>query len=239
MNVHVSRPAAPPTMTAEGLPRRRWSVSDIERMQDAGIIDRHERLELIGGEIVPMAPKGIPHETLKKELNRFWTKALSPEIDLVTETTLRIGEHDFLEPDFIFWQRSIPLKDVRAEHILLLVEVADSSLSYDLGRKAQNAIIELGELGAKEIGLGRLAGAVGVRELDGRILRRLVRRIRAGLAGRFARLAVGPDLAAVGFVIALAHRSLSPAASVAAMYAGRAFISTSARRPQRYNQRSG
>ncbi len=124
-------------MTAEGLPGRRWSVADIERMQDAGIIDRHERFELIGAEIVPMASKGVPHETVKKELNRFWTKALSPEIDLITGTTLRIGEHDFLEPDFIFWQRSIPLKDVRAEHILLLVEVADSNLSYDLGRKAQ------------------------------------------------------------------------------------------------------
>ena len=69
MNVHVSRPAAPATLTAEGLPRRRWSVADIERMQDAGIVDRHERFELIGGEIVPMSPKGSWHENVKRALN--------------------------------------------------------------------------------------------------------------------------------------------------------------------------
>ena len=106
-------------------------------MQDAGIIDRRERFELIGGEIVPMAANGVPHETVKMELNRFWTKAVPAELNILTETTLHISERDFLEPDFIFWPRSVGLKDLRPADILLLVEVADWSLSYDLGRKAQ------------------------------------------------------------------------------------------------------
>ncbi len=137
MNLHVSRPVAPSTQAAEGLPRRRWSMADILRMQDAGIIDRHERFELIGGEIVPMSPKGAPHETVKKELIKYWARALPPGIDILTETTLHIGEHDFLEPDFIFWPQTIAVKDLRPRDILLLVEVADSSLAYDLGRKAR------------------------------------------------------------------------------------------------------
>ena len=83
-------------------------------MMDAGIIGRRERFELIGGEIVPMSPKGIAHETVKMGLNRFWTKALQPEFNILTETTLHVSEHDYLEPDFIFWPRAIPLKDVRA-----------------------------------------------------------------------------------------------------------------------------
>ena len=62
MNIHVSRPVASSTQqTAEGLSRRRWTVADIIRMQDSGIIDRRERFELIDGEIVPMASKGVPH----------------------------------------------------------------------------------------------------------------------------------------------------------------------------------
>ena len=69
-------------------------------MQDAGIIDRRERFELIGGEIVPMAAKGVPHETVKMELNRFWTKAVPAELNILTETTLHISQRDFLEPDF-------------------------------------------------------------------------------------------------------------------------------------------
>jgi Uma2 family endonuclease len=137
MNVHVQRTASPSAQGAEGLPRRQWTIADIERMQEAEIIERRERFELIGGEIVPMAPKGAAHETVKKELNKFWAKALPAGIDMVTGTTLHISSHDFLEPDFIFWPQAVPLKDVRAEHILLLVEVADSSLSYDLGRRAQ------------------------------------------------------------------------------------------------------
>ena len=56
---------------------------------------------------------------------------------MLTETTLHINDHEFLEPDFIFWPRSIQVKDITAEDVQLLVEVADSSLSYDLGRKAR------------------------------------------------------------------------------------------------------
>ncbi len=137
MNVHVPRPASPASLAAEGLPRRSWTVSDVDRMLEAGIIDRRERFELIGGEIVPMSPKGRLHELVKKELNRFWTKAINADIDILPETTLYVGERDFLEPDFIFWPRSMAIEDIRPAELLLVVEVADSSLSYDLGRKAQ------------------------------------------------------------------------------------------------------
>jgi Uma2 family endonuclease len=57
-------------------------------------------------------------------------------ICLITETTLYISDDEFREPDFLFWPRSIPLKDVTARNALLIVEVADSSLGYDLGAKA-------------------------------------------------------------------------------------------------------
>ena len=38
-------------------------------MVEAGIIDEDERFELIGGEVVPMSPKGARHEMVKIELN--------------------------------------------------------------------------------------------------------------------------------------------------------------------------
>jgi Uma2 family endonuclease len=137
MNVHVTRPVLPLTQAAEGLPRRKWSVAEILAMMHAGIIKQHDRFELIGGEIVPMSPKGVPHETVKMELNRFWTKILPSDVSILTETTLYINEHEFLEPDFIFWPRDIAVKDIKPKDIMLLVEASDSSLSYDLGRKAK------------------------------------------------------------------------------------------------------
>jgi Uma2 family endonuclease len=136
MNIYVQRPVVSTTQAAEGLPRRSWTVADILKMMDAGIIQARERFELIGGEIVPMSPKGVPHETVKKDLSRFWFKAVPPDIDVITETTLYITDRDYLEPDFIFWPRSVGVKDLKPTDILLLVECADSSLSYDLGRKA-------------------------------------------------------------------------------------------------------
>ncbi len=124
------------TQAAEGMARRRWSVAEIEALLAAGILLADERFELIGGEVVPMSPKGNRHEIVKQALQRFWFRKLPDDIELITETTLRTGPDTFLEPDFLFWPRAIPLSDITAADILLLVEVADTSLAYDTGRKA-------------------------------------------------------------------------------------------------------
>ena len=46
------------TRAAEGMPRRPWRRAEIEAMVAAGIVEEDERFELIGGEVVPMSPKG-------------------------------------------------------------------------------------------------------------------------------------------------------------------------------------
>lgn len=43
------------TQAAEGLPRRRFTVADVEAMIAAGVMEEDERVELVGGELVPMA----------------------------------------------------------------------------------------------------------------------------------------------------------------------------------------
>jgi len=138
MNDHL-RPAPFPaaTQAAEGLPRRRWTVAEIQAMVAKGIILEDERFEMIGGEVVPMSPKGNRHELVKAALQQYWfPRTAGSPINLITETTLYIAEDEFFEPDFLFWPRSIPLKDVTAATALLIVEVADTSLRYDLGTKA-------------------------------------------------------------------------------------------------------
>jgi Uma2 family endonuclease len=125
------------TQAAEGLPRRRWTVAEIEAMVAQGIILEDERFELVGGEVVPMSPKGIRHEVVKKALQKHWFPLIAgSQVDLITETTLHIGVDEFREPDFLFWPVSIPLKEVTAAAARLIVEVADSSLRYDLKTKA-------------------------------------------------------------------------------------------------------
>ena len=104
-------------------------------MVGAGIIAENERLELIGGELVPMSPKGAFHENVKRALIRYWIKALPPDLEALTETTLRNAPRDFREPDFVFWPAQISVADLQPAHVQLLVEIADSSLDYDLGAK--------------------------------------------------------------------------------------------------------
>lgn len=138
MNFHLRpNPSTATTRSAEGLPRRAWTVDEIEAMVAAGIINEKERFELIGGEVVPMSPKGAWHENVKRVLNVFWAKALPTDITMLTETTLRINPHEFREPDFVFWPSAVAVRDLKHSDVLLLVEVADSSLDYDLGAKAQ------------------------------------------------------------------------------------------------------
>jgi Uma2 family endonuclease len=133
MNRHLSDMT---TTAAEGLPRRRFTVAELERMTEAGILEEDERIELIGGEIVPMSPKGHHHEILKAALNLYWVPKLPSDFGLVTETTFRLSTDTYLEPDFVFFPKSSGIRGLSAATAQLVVEIADSSLGYDLGRKA-------------------------------------------------------------------------------------------------------
>ncbi len=128
MTVHVTR-------AAEGLARRAFTIADLELMAKVGVIAPDERLELIGGEIVPMSPKGSRHEAIKIALNLLWGRRCPPEFAFAPETGLRLDERNYLEPDFIVFERARLSVEVKGPDILLAVEVADSSLRYDLDRK--------------------------------------------------------------------------------------------------------
>ena len=133
----MDHPPFPRTTTAaEGLPRRPFTVSELERMVAAGILAEDERIELIGGDVVPMSPKGIRHEVLKAALNHHWVRLMPETLRLVTETTFRLDADSYLEPDFVFYPRASGIRGLTPESARLVVEIGDSSLAYDLGLKA-------------------------------------------------------------------------------------------------------
>ena len=126
---------APLTRAAEGLDRWAFTIAEVERMVEAGVIPPDARIEVIGGEIVPMSPKGARHEAIKVALARYWGKR-SPDYYVVAqETGLRLDEHTYLEPDFVVFREDVGLASLKGADVLLAVEVADSSLDYDLRRK--------------------------------------------------------------------------------------------------------
>ncbi len=124
------------TQAAEGLVRRRFTVAELEAMVAAGIIDEDERIELIGGEVVPMSPKGNHHEILKHALIHYWAKRVPDHLTFTTETTFRLTHDTYLEPDFVFYDRAAGIKGLKPETAHFVVEIADTSYAYDIGRKA-------------------------------------------------------------------------------------------------------
>jgi Uma2 family endonuclease len=198
MNIAFSRPHDfVLTQAAEGLPRRGWTVADIEKMVRVGLIGGKERFELIGGEIVPMAAKGIHHEVLKIELARFLLRAAPDHLAIAPETTLRLDPRNFLEPDFCIFERSLPLKKLGGSNLLLAIEVADTSLAYDLGRKigiyAAFGVREVWVIDARKLvtTVHRHLGANGYADIvEHGPRKRLVPMLAAELAVRFADLPI-------------------------------------------------
>jgi Uma2 family endonuclease len=128
--------AARVTSAAEGLPRRRFTVAEVEAMVAAGVMEEDERVELIGGELVPMSPKGNQHEVVKRALVDRWIRARPDDCHLIQETTFRLSDDTYLEPDVVAYPRTVGLKGLTGTNVLLVVEIADPSLRYDMGRKA-------------------------------------------------------------------------------------------------------
>jgi uncharacterized RmlC-like cupin family protein len=50
----MSTAAVRVTTAAEGLPHRRFTIAEVEAMVAAGVMDEDERVELVGGELVPV-----------------------------------------------------------------------------------------------------------------------------------------------------------------------------------------
>lgn len=125
------------TRAAEGLSRRSFTVAEIRRMVEAGIIAEDENFELIEGELVPMSPEGNQHEVIKAALLRIFATHAPADLRLAVETSLYLSERTFVEPDLCLYPKRILPEDVKGRDVMLAVEVAGSSISYDRGLKAR------------------------------------------------------------------------------------------------------
>jgi Uma2 family endonuclease len=124
------------TRAGDGLSRRRWTTAELDAMVEAQIIVPDERFELIEGDVVMMAAKGIRHEMLKTELSRFWATKLNRPFRMACATTFMQTEDTYFESDFVFFDPGTKKLELTPAQSRLVVEIADHSLEYDLGRKA-------------------------------------------------------------------------------------------------------
>ena len=79
--------------------QHRFTLDDVLRMQEAGILDADARVELIDGGLVEMAPEGVPHVRLKMQLARAFLARAGDDIAVIVDSTLRLSEQDAPDPD--------------------------------------------------------------------------------------------------------------------------------------------
>src|SRR5438552_1216424 len=118
-------------------PRRHcFTREEYHAMAGQGVFD-HQRVELIRGEILDKSPQLSRHAALVNQAQVVIERALGPSCAVRVQLLLSIGGDSEPEPDIAVVAGS-PLDYFEAHPVsaLLLLEVADSSLDFDLGEKA-------------------------------------------------------------------------------------------------------
>lgn len=109
-----------------------WTIEEFERAWDDGAFPPDARLELIRGGVVEMSPIGYQHFLCVMYLGDL-LHDLKPKGISSIQGPLKLSELESVpQPDaVVFRRRDFRTRPPRAEDVLFLVEVADSSLAYD------------------------------------------------------------------------------------------------------------
>lgn len=117
---------------------KRWTLQEYEKMIDAGIFASNERVELLAGEIVEVAPQDARHATGVRAAEETLRVAYGSGFDVRVQLPLALGTDSEPEPDVAVVRGH--WRDFRTAHptsALLVVEVSDSSLAVDRSRKGR------------------------------------------------------------------------------------------------------
>lgn len=157
------------------IPRRLFSVDEYHRMAEIGIFSEDDRVELIEGEIFEMAAIGNRHAACVRRLNHYFNQYVGAQEALVdVQDPVRLSHRSEPQPDLVllryredFYAAGPPAP----EDVLLLIEVADSSLLFDRSTKvplyARSGVCEVWviNLEAEEIEVYRQPSETGYGEM--------------------------------------------------------------------------
>lgn len=131
MNAHA------PSLTT---PHRAWlRIEDFLLIDRSGAFADYAKTELIDGEILCMNSQFQRHSYIKSQLAFRLSNVLAtqmPTMVVLVEVAVAMPPHDMPEPDIVVIHGPIGTGPVEHPVVALIVEVADTTLAIDLGRKA-------------------------------------------------------------------------------------------------------
>lgn len=120
---------------------RPFSVAEYHQMAEMGILKPMERVELIEGQIIQMAAKNSPHSAVTKRVSDILRSLLDSFADIRVQEPVHLNDYSEPEPDIalvIIDERDYYDRHPISNEVFLVIEVADSTLSFDLGTKAES-----------------------------------------------------------------------------------------------------
>jgi len=117
----------------------RFTVAKFYRMARTGILNPIHRYELIEGEIIRVIPPGPEHCESVDTLADFLHRLLGDNYRVRSQNSVQLNNISEPLPDFAILKKRAEgyrKKQPGPADTLLLIEVSDSSLSYDKNRRA-------------------------------------------------------------------------------------------------------
>lgn len=111
----------------------RFSVEEYNKLGEAGIFHEDDRVELLNGEIIVMAPIGKHHIISVRRLNRILNRRYSDLCYVDCQSPVVLDNFSEPQPDILLVALSIDESDEKPQpkDIFLAIEVADSTVRYD------------------------------------------------------------------------------------------------------------
>jgi Uma2 family endonuclease len=123
---------------AVATPRTHLTLADYHSRVESGVLTEDDRVELIEGEIVPMAAIGSRHAACVRRLSLLFFEGLGGRALVSAQNPVALVDDSELEPDIVLLNPHGDFYSERhpgAEDVLLVIEVADATLQKDRNRK--------------------------------------------------------------------------------------------------------
>ena len=114
--------------------RHRWTITAFHQLAEVGIFTEDDRIELIDGELIRMAPIGDEHAGQVNWLSNHLAYRLHQQVIVATQNPITLGDHSNPQPDITLlrWRDDFYRgKSPMPEDVLLIIEIADTSVRYD------------------------------------------------------------------------------------------------------------
>jgi Uma2 family endonuclease len=116
-----------------------FSVEEFEQLYHTGVFPEDARMELIEGEIYTMGAIGEEHASIVDDLNFMVSRIIGPDLRVAVQNPILLADKSEPQPDLAVYRlregEGFPRRKATPADILLVMEVADTSLSHDRDKK--------------------------------------------------------------------------------------------------------